>query len=230
MPEAKTWMRSKPSEPWKFTVGVRLQQNGPPLIHESVSELDLIDALGETWLECMLRRGHWDAALEDLDVRLEPIFSKEGATCTGYAIKLADANGRRGRREFTIRSLDEVASRGAQRLLDRGKMQEDDVYYFNLFAERVARAVSEPTGKARLFSGEVRTRPLEPLEVPLGPLLDQARTVGPHDADIVHAFYTEAALARAESFSRKGAQSNPPTETGGVLIGPLCRADLRAGR
>ncbi len=62
-----------------------------------------------------------------------------------------------------------------------------------------------------------------PLDVPLAPLLERARAVGPPNPDCVRIFYTEAALLRAEALSRKGADSHPAVETGGVLIGSLAR-------
>jgi hypothetical protein len=210
------------AESWAFTVGVRLEQNGREVIREPVTELDLIEPLSESWLECMLRHGHSHVALEELEVRLEPIFSGSADKCTGYTIELREPGGHRGRREFTLLSLEEVASRAAQRLVARGELQETGLYYFNLFARRRTAGPATSHGGGEPFRGDARTRPLDPLSVRIGPLLDRSRSVGPMDDDVFPAFYTEAALVRAEDFARKGARSNPPLETGCMMAGPLC--------
>ncbi len=61
------------------------------------------------------------------------------------------------------------------------------------------------------------------MRVPLGRLLEHAEAANPYTVDGPYpVFFTRSARERAESLSRKGADANPPVETGGLLIGPLC--------
>ena len=208
---------------WTVSVGLRLDQRGPVVLREPVTEADLIDPLSEVWLEGVLRKGRAHVELAALRSRLAPVFSKSGATCTGYTLEVEDPEGHTGKREFTIHSLDNVAARGAQRLVHRGEMREGDLFYFVMLADRGRGKPSPaPTGIPALI-GETTTRPVETLETPLAPLLRTGRIVGPPPLGVFKVLYTESALTRAETLARKGADSDPPVETGGVLIGSLAR-------
>jgi hypothetical protein len=209
--------------PWTVSVALRQEQGGPVLLRELVLEDDLIDPLSECWLESVLRKGRTHVELDALRQQVVPLFSKSGATCLGYTLEVSEPDGHTGRRDFTIHSLEGVASRGAQRLIDRGDLRKGDLYYFEVQADR-SPAASLPTPvDVPTLEGRARTRPILPLDVSIAPLLERARTVGPQDPDAFKVFYTEASLARAETLSRKGADSHPAVETGGVLIGSLAR-------
>jgi hypothetical protein len=71
------------------------------------------------------------------------------------------------------------------------------------------------------FDVEARNHLPVLLSVPMAPLLQRAEAVGPVDDETWKVFYTEDALAGAESFARKGARLQPPVETGAVLVGGL---------
>jgi hypothetical protein len=208
---------------WAISVGLRLQQRGPVVLREPVTEADLIDPFSEAWLEGVLRKGRTHVELDTLRARLVPLFAESGATCLGYTVEVEDPAGHTGRREFTIHSLDHVASRAARRLVDRGEMHEGDLYYFVMLADRDRGKPTPAATDVPALAGEVTTRQIRTLDVPLDSLLDESRTVGPPTANAFKVLYTEAALARAESLARKGADSDPPVETGGVLIGSLAR-------
>ena len=208
---------------WTVSIALRQRQGGPVLLREPVLEDDLIDPLSECWLESVLRKGRAHVELDALRQQVVPLYSESGTTCLGYTLEISDPDGHAGRRDFTIHSLEGVASRGAQRLIDRGDLRQGDLYYYEVEADR-GPAASVPTPvNVPALEGRARTRPIMPLDVPLAPLLEHARAVGPQDPDASKVFYTEAALARAETLSRKGASSNPAVETGGVLIGSLAR-------
>ncbi len=209
------------AERWTVSLALRLDKNGPVVLREPVTEADLVDALSECWLESVLRRGHPDVELEALRPNVVPLFSEGGATCVGYTLEVVDSNGTGARRDFTMRSLEGAASRGAQRLISRGDMRQGDVYYFEIKADRGPGISVPATSDATPLAGHASTKPIDPLTVPIGPLLEQSRTVGPQDEDVIKVFYTEEALARAESLSRRGAESDPAVETGAVLLGSL---------
>jgi hypothetical protein len=60
------------------------------------------------------------------------------------------------------------------------------------------------------------------LAVPLKPLLERARSAVDLDGEHFPTFYTPEAREKAERIAREGGSSNPPIETGGLLVGPLC--------
>ena len=214
-------MHEEGAVPWTVSVALRQERGGPVLLREPVLEDDLIDPLSECWLESVLRKGRAHVELDALRQQVVPLFSESGTTCLRYTLEVSGPDGVTGRRDFTTRSLEGVASRGAQRLIDRGDLRQGDLYYFDVQADRTP-AASVPTPvKVSALEGRARTRPIMPLDVPIAPLLERARAMGPLDPDTFKIFYTEAALARAETLSRKGADSHPAVETGGVLIGSL---------
>ena len=231
-----------------LAVALRLERDAPELIREPVTDDDLVDVCSEAWLEGVLRRGKPSVAMDDMATRVIPIPSKDGRVCTGYTIETVDHDGHTARRDFSIRSLEDVAVRAAQRLISRGILAAEDTYYFELLAQpRPAKAAQARTqrrtadnvsrrrkgseaddgvdagaNRAQPFKGERRILPLTVLTVPVEPLLRRAEVIGPADEETWKVFYTERALVKAECFARKGASSHPPVETGGVLIGALC--------
>jgi hypothetical protein len=211
---------------WSLAVAVRLAEDGPEAAREAVTERDLADAYSESWLQCCLRKGHPDIPFEDFRPRLVPLFRETGAPfCTGFALEATTPTGEAARCEFTVHGVGSTAVRAVQRLIASGSMKASDTYYYELLANR--RPMLPPTRRGEApaveaISVTARNPTLTYLDVLLPPLLRQARTVGAVDERSYHVFYTEEALARAERCARKGARSQPPIETGAVLIGPLC--------
>jgi len=212
---------------WSVAVGLRLSLAGPLVLREPVTEDDLMEPLSECWFEHVIRRGHPEVGLDALDSRVVPSFSEDGATCLGYTIEIVGPGELEGSREFTVNSLEQVASRGANRLIARGELRHGDPYYFVLDARRgngdVAPAPSEDEG----FAVRATRQPVETVELPLAPLLARSRVVGAQDADLFPVIYTESAFDRADRISRRGADRSPPVETGGVLVGFLASCPER---
>ena len=71
------------------------------------------------------------------------------------------------------------------------------------------------------FNFSVKSLPPACLRVPLRPLVERATAVGVLDEEAFLVFFTAAALAKAEACSRRGAESVPAVESGGVLVGSL---------
>jgi hypothetical protein len=183
--------REVEAQPWTLSVALRIGKDDPEILREPVTEADLLDPLAECWFEELLRRGRAHVELEALRRQVVPLFSESGATCLGFRLEVTDPEGHSGRREFTIRSLEAVASRGARRLIARGDLRQGDLYYYEVLAERGPASAVRASDEPPLLEGRARTRPIALLEVPLAPLLS------------------------------KGVASHPPVETGGVLIGSL---------
>jgi hypothetical protein len=216
--------RAAEAVPWTLSVAIRLDRAGPTLLREPVKPSDLIDPLAECWLEAVLRKGGAHVGLEALRQEVVPLFSESGATCLGYTLEVTGPEGHSGRRDFTIYSLKAVAQRGVRRLIARGDIRDGDHYYYEVRADASpAAAASSSTEDTPSLAGRAATRPPDVLDVPIAPLLAEGRAVGPQDEDTFRVFYTEKALGRAETVSRKGAAASEPVETGGVLIGTLAR-------
>jgi hypothetical protein len=208
-----------------LSVALRLDENGPEVALEGVTEADLAEAVTEAWLQCCLRKGHPDVAIDDFHPRLLPLVRKDGPRCSGFALEIDTPSGETARCEFTARSVASAATRAAQRLLNAGGRKADETYYYELLASRRPMLPVPPhdgAEKIGTFTVTAKHPPLTYLRVPLPPLLRRARTVGQVDQRDMHVFYTEEALARTERFARKGAAQEPPIETGAVQIGPLC--------
>ncbi len=205
-----------------LAVVLRADEGGPELTREAVSDADLLDAQSELWLAGYLRRGRPAVALDDLACRVLPLPGRgNGPRCLGFALEADGAGGEPARLEFGPHALGHVASRAARRLLESGTLKTGDTYYYEVHAAaRPPRAASSAALAGMKLSG--RTPPPAYEEVELPPLLERARTVGELDERCCPVFYTEEAWARAERLARKGADSQPPIETGAVLIGPLC--------
>ena len=230
-------------EPWSFEVVLRREAGGAELIRERVRDDDLAEVRCEAWLEGVLRQGCPDVAMDELVTRLVPIPSKNGPTCAGYAIETIDRDGNGSRCVFSVGSLEQVASRAAQRLVSRGVLRAGDNYHYELVALREPAVPAREAPAATPSAPEelLSTRPEEPsalrpegegeeigatmlaafdvearnhlpvvLSVPMAPLLQRAEAVGPVDDETWKVFYTEDALAGAESFARKGARLQPP--------------------
>jgi hypothetical protein len=205
-----------------LAVVLRADEGGPELTREAVTDADLLDAQSELWLAGCLRQGRPNVALDDLTIRVLPLAGRGGPRCLGFALEADGVGGDAPRLEFGVHALGHVASRAARRLLESGALKTGDTYYYEVHA------AARPSLRAAAASGvagmKLSARSAPPVfeEVVLPPLLERARTVGELDERNCPVFYTEEALARAERLARKGTESQPPIETGAVLIGPLC--------
>jgi len=205
---------------------LRSESNGEHLAREPVLPADLADVISEAWRDGCLRRGHPGIPLADVPVRLVPTM-KEGSNrrCTGFDLEITDATGERTRRPFTIYSLTHVAQRAANRLLAAGTLRPGQTYLYEMELDRNGPPDAPSPGADGSFQVHFKTPALTFLSVPLRPLLEKATAVDAVEDDRFPVFYTEAAFARAEKFSRRGGAAVPPVETGGVLVGSLCACE-----
>lgn len=216
-----TAARGSPSGSWALSIALRLERDGAEVVREPVGPDDLSDAISEAWLEAMLRKGRPDLVLEDFEARIEPVWSQESGSCTGYVLESLDGQGNASRRPYSVYSLEPVAGRAAQRLIAQGILQPPHTYYYQIVPEQ---STSDSVAASGLHQSGMRTRPLAPLEIEMGPLLQRATPIGlalEHERPF-EVFYTEAAVADAERCARLGERQYPPVETGGVLVGFLC--------
>src|SRR5438067_866416 len=87
-------------------VVLRLDENGPEVTREPVTDADLTDAHSELWLGSCLRRGQPDVPLEALSFRTVPLFKTEGGPiCSGFALATANPKGQTIQYEFTTSAL-----------------------------------------------------------------------------------------------------------------------------
>ncbi len=227
--------RPDPQGEWQLALALRTELEGPTVRVEAVTAADLSEAVSESWLEGYLRSGIHTGRPEDLTVRVRPTVEGGDVELGAYLLETVDAGGRRHERAFSLHSLGHVADRAAQELREAGVLSEGALYYYDLEPRRrpvsngdaPPRSEPAPSGLAApLFKMEARRRPLTLMPVRLGELMDRTvRTAGAppaHPGGFHPVFYTEAAAARAEAFSRKGESAHPPEESGGVLVGPLC--------
>jgi hypothetical protein len=203
-----------------LTVAVRLEEEGPVAARESVSDADLEDVRSELWLAGCLRRGHPETRLHDLSIRLLPLLrSTPDHSCRGFALEAVNPDGETIRAEFSSYALSHVAERAARRLLADGRMRRGHRYHYEIIIDgRPPLAPAASDG----FSITARHPPLTVLRTPLRPLQEKARTMGPEADWAYPVFFTAKALEHAERAARSGARNHPPTETGAVLVGPLC--------
>jgi hypothetical protein len=208
-----------------LVVVLRAEARGEVLACEPVTSADLAEVTSEAWRDGCLRRGQPQVPLAALPLRLVPTF-QEGSNrrCAGFELEVTNPGGQPTRRAFTIYSLAHVAQRAAARLLTAGTLRPGQSYVYEVELDARSRPVN-PAAAIGSFATSVKSPPLNYLRVPLRSLLAAATAVNVNEDDRFPVFYLEAALTRAEKFSRRGAAAVPPVETGGVLIGSLCACE-----
>lgn len=211
------------------------EHRGVVLATEAVTDRDLVDATAELWQAGFLRRGRADVDLADVHAQLRLVHresERAGRYCAGFELE-ADEPGD-ARVFFPRESLDFVAARSAQRLLESGELAAGSAYFYELGFE----CGSRPGVAARAFAPEgsdaigIAVRGPEGRRAPRVAavpirwlrerIVESADLPTPASGDPYPVFITAAARARAERVSRRGAASHPPVETGGLLVGPLC--------
>jgi hypothetical protein len=210
-----------------LVVGVKLEKSGPEVVTESVRHSDLSDATSETWFRLWARRGRPDVSLDDVQMDVVPKFlNGENSIACGFALAVTDPSGHPAQCEFGTSAVSHVAQRAAQRLIAEGRLKAGDLYYFHI---RVDDGKSPTSGASAGESGlqgdfelKVSQVPLKYRLVPIRMLQNNASVSGTIIEQDYPVFYTRKALAKCDTFARKGAVFNPPIETGCVLCGSLC--------
>jgi hypothetical protein len=226
-------------------VELRLAAQGPALELEPVRPGDLRDATAELWFGGRLRRGHPELPLEAVTPVVRPVFKDDGsALCRAFILQLDDGLGEPAALLFPRDVVEPVAARARARLVAEGRLAADVVPYYDLRAEPANTEDPGPSGERGhpatdvpqpaadespfLAPGVRALAPVDPVGVDsepraLAPLLARARAVDVDPEDTRHlVFFTESALERAERFSRRGGDAEPPVESGAVLVGTLC--------
>ena len=204
---------------------VRLKEDGEVVEREIVQESDLTPHKAEVWLHGCLRQGLPDVAMEQCTFKvLPPNAQKTESPSHRFRMAATLPAGKTVSLPFTTRGLSFVASRAAKRLLAAGVVTSEDTLHYGLELLQLnpARAGESAAEAPKVGHFVIKSAPPPHLSVPLAPLMKDARQVGETDALDYPVFYTEEAYAAAERFARRGTASNPPVETGCVLIGPLC--------
>jgi hypothetical protein len=210
---------------WTLQVVVRADGgDGPVLARETVGEGDLADVKSELWMNALLRRGRPDVPLAAMSCHVAPRFSQAGGNVIGgYRLETAAA-GRRAALAFTPSSLEPVALRAINRLLDAKKIAPLSRVCWEVTAS--CRDVADAAPAPEAAAGDVIVReiprPLDYLRIAIEPWRAAARPSGavrPRDYPV---FYTADALVGAARHARRGAAAVPPVESGAALLGPLC--------
>jgi hypothetical protein len=211
--------------PWRFSVLVRREKNGPELTRVEVADSDLSDALAEMWRDGCLRRGLPEQRYEDAEFEMRPRFAAgAGKDCDGFALVCLNSRGESIERSYSVDAFDHLAATVAQELIAKGVLDKT-TYVYDVRAVKRSPALASsavPSSNGLSLSATFKTKPLTYLERPLAPLVSRATPIGEISADAFPVFYTQAAFAKTERLARQGAAANPPIETGAVLIGVLC--------
>lgn len=206
-----------------FAVVLRADARGPVLARACVTEADLSEALSEVWFKGLLRRGFADVPFEQVSMRLTPRFENDDRRrCSGFAIEADDPLGAGHRFDFPVAALGHVANRLAQQLIEEGRLQSEDLYYYELDTKLRSMDQDKPKTETVEFSISVRNSEMTYLRLPLDTLRQSAEPRGITRPEDHAVFYTQEALAKSEQFARKGAVVEPAIETGSVLLGYLC--------
>src|SRR5881397_2666398 len=127
---------SKPSTPEPSearVLALHADPKGPVITREPVTPADMVDILSEAWREACLRKGQPQVPLTGLNARLVPVLKHENSPrCSGFNIEVTTPAGHLTRCEFSIYSLEPVASRAGQRLKDTGALAPGANYYYEV--------------------------------------------------------------------------------------------------
>jgi hypothetical protein len=119
---------------WSLAVVLRRGESGPQLAVEPVTDADLVEHRAEAWFAGSLREGERGLSMSQVPMRVVPELMTSGR-CSGFHIETFHASGRPIRHPFTTRSLKEVATRVARRLIASGTLTAEEICYFELIAQ-----------------------------------------------------------------------------------------------
>ena len=214
-----TAIRVRPTD---LTVVLRKDHRGPEVAREPVLDSDVADVYAQLWLDGWLRAGRPDVPYEALSLQITArLADGAGSKVEKLVFQASDPEGRARSMQPTTHVFQDVATRASQALLGQEILRPEDLYFYEV-AIRNRPPEPEADDPALRFTVTARNTPLEYLTVPIKPLVERAETVGKADDRVTPVFYTADALRRAQRYARKGADDRPPTETGAVLVGPLC--------
>jgi hypothetical protein len=219
------YTKLNPEQPddFAYTVSVKLEQEGPEVTRELITPKDMHELYNEAWLS-HLRDGNPDLQFSDLCLRLLPVYKKGlNDRCKGLLVESFRPGRKKRLHLFGIQAVSHVAERAAKRLLKDKTMTAGENYFYEVLAEEGAKEPSFSQDPEPLIEGRftVNRKPLIYKSVPLPPLLEKARPIGKVD-DWLPIIYSSGSFLKAERLARRGADCDPPEETGAVLLGSLC--------
>jgi len=206
-----------------LVVDLRLETDGPVVAIEPVREADLREPISEVWWRGYARHG--DFATDECDMDVSILALEREGRCVGFQLRSRAPTG-----VISVtcsrEALVPVAERGARTLVQLGQLESAGAYYYDLRVDDPAsRAVNHDTPPSGRVVGRARDMRIELL--PLDDLVAASREVGETAIDDRELFFTESALRDAERIARCGESSDPPIETGGVLLGVVAFCDVR---
>lgn len=205
-------------------VMLRLGQDGPTVGYETITDADWVPLRAEVWMSALLRRGFPDFPFEDLVAVARPVIPSGDRRAKQVSLLTADPKGRRVQVDFSIYAFEPVARRAMARLVRQKVLTTEETAkcYYSVVAAEEGGALAEPP-QADAIQVVPRRQPLVYLKKPIAPLMAKAKPVGDtSDKASYPVFMTAEALVKAERMARRGAAVQPPTESGAVLVGPLC--------
>jgi len=204
----------------ELMVVLRRERGGPELAREPVVASDVSDLFAELWRDGWLRAGKPGVPYDALSFNITAQLADGAAPkCDKLVFEAADSQGRSRTMAPPTQAFQDVASRAAQSLLAAEILKSEDVYHYELALR--SQPPQAPADDEPQFTIRTKNTPLAYLSVPIKPLLARAQAMGSVDKTFP-VFYTAEALKSAQRVAQKGADDQPPTETGGVLLGPLC--------
>ena len=209
----------------RFALSIRRDKQGPETKRVPVPGAFVRDFEQELLLKYALRRGMPAATLDDMTIAITPIYDKtegSGSRCRGLHVEVVNPRGDTFRQDYNVHLFSDVASRAVAELVAEGVLKLEDNYHYELVVDESVRASPGPAPAGISFGSGPKQEPLQYLTRELKPLMAQAQPVGEPSNEHFPVFYTAEAYERAERFARRGADSQPPRETGAALIGSAC--------
>jgi hypothetical protein len=208
---------------YRYAVNLKLQRHAPKVHCEPVLPADLTEIYSEAWLAAYLRKGHPEVGFNDLTFRLWPQFVTDSThRCRQVIIESKPSSGKALFSPKGVEVLRAVAERGAQRLIEAELLDFGQPYYYEVVAEEHAAAdpVDEQAASEPYGSPQIKYRPINYREVGISSLLKGATAVGAAHKGLP-IFVNRSTYRKAEQSARNGARTDPPVESGAVVLGWL---------
>ena len=207
-----------------FALSIRRgEKSGRELRRVPVPEAYLRDFRFELLRNYAMRRGMPAATLDEMTIQMTPIY--EGNFCRGIRVDVRNPRGESFGQEYNVRLFSDVADAALQRLIADKVLTLDDKWSYELVVDDrpAARATTVDTAVTEMsFSTDAKPAPLKYLSRPLKHLRQNAEAVGEPSDLHFPVLYTASAYERSQRFARRGGESQPPRETGAILVGPPC--------
>ena len=207
-----------------FALSIRRDQHGPEVRRVDVPSAYLNDFHQELLLTHAYRRGMPEAQLDEMKIQMAPIYDEgnQKMRCRGVRVSVVNPRGDAFDREFSASLFSDVASRVVTELITEGVFQLGDEYHYELVIDEQSHQPPKSIPLGITFGTQSTQASPTYLKYELNRLVAQAEPVdGPNEKHFP-VLYTREAFERAERCARRGADHQPPRETGAALIGSTC--------